>query len=560
MTTIPTTTTTPTPTPTTTTFVPCDIGLPIHFTDWRANQLDAANFMVDTRERFVGLCAPTGFGKSLAYMAAAYLSGKRTVVLTSTKGLQDQIARDFESISTDIRGMMNYPCTMAEKFGLSKHTRVADAPCHSGAGCNLRGSGCGYFDDYRRAQVADIVVTNYQCWFYDQMKGKSNLKTYRPVDMLICDEAHDAIEELSSYLSTVLERKDCLSLDVGWPQSGYHQQEWQDWASLHAQRLELRIETLKEQLSSNGTSMTLLHEIKVNKELLRKLERVSDMRDEWCIEELDRHGDTFKSVKFDPLWPRKYAEANLFRGVPKVVLVSATVREKTAELLGIGQSDLAFQEFPSSFPVERRPVIHVPTVRMNFRNEQDDDQMMWFLRKLDLLVGKRGDRKGVIHAVSYKRARFILDNSEHKGRMMVHGTDTRASTIDRFLRASPESGAVLVSPSVDTGYDFRYTAAEYQIIVKIPFVDTRGTVMKARCREDKDYGAYLAAQTLQQMTGRVMRAEDDMGETLVLDDNCVWFVPRYKRFLNGWWIESFRTVKGKLPEPLEKLRVQVRST
>jgi Rad3-related DNA helicase len=179
--------------------------------------------------------------------------------------------------------------------------------------------------------------------------------------------------------------------------------------------------------------------------------------------------------------------------------------------------------------------------------------MMWFLRKLDLLLAKRADRKGVIHAVSYRRARFILDNSQHKDRMIVHGSDTRAYAIDKFMKMPASSGAILVSPSVDTGYDFAYDRAEYQVIVKIPFVDTRGTVVKARCKEDKDYSAYIACQTLQQMTGRVCRAEDDHGETLVLDDNIVWFVPRYRRYLNNWWTQSFRRQNAMLPEPLPKL-------
>ncbi len=35
-------------------------------------------------------------------------------------------------------------------------------------------------------------------------------------------------------------------------------------------------------------------------------------------------------VQFDPLWPKLYAENVLFRNVKKIVLVSATVRPKTA--------------------------------------------------------------------------------------------------------------------------------------------------------------------------------------------------------------------------------------
>jgi Rad3-related DNA helicase len=531
---------------------PVEFGLPVKFTDWRQSQFEVVNWIVDTPSRFVMVCAPTGAGKSLMYMAAALLSGKRTVCLTSTKGLQDQLNRDFDTISADIRGMQNYRCDMAAHFGFPNHTKVADAPCQSGARCSMMGGGCGYFDQYRRAQKADIVVTNYQCWMHDQLK-KQTLKFEKPVDMLVLDEAHDAVSELSSFLATEMERKECLSLGIDWPLSGYSQGEWQDWAKYWKSKLEDRREELEEKVRDGGGSgagMSILHEIRETKKLERKLDRVAGMQDDWVIEESERHGDTMKAVKFDPLWPRHYRE-QLFRGVPKVVLVSATVRPKTAELLGIPESELAFTEYKSSFPIPNRPVIHVPTVRMNYKNEADDDVMMWWLRKMDLLIAAREDRKGVIHTVSYKRARFLLDNSQHAHRMIVHGSDNRAEAIERFRKAGP--GMVLVSPSVDTGYDFKYSEAEYQIIGKLPFPDTRGAVMKARTGEDRDYGMYLTAQILQQMTGRVCRAEDDRGETLVVDDNISWFVYRYKHFLNRWWVDSFRVQKGRLPEPLAKL-------
>jgi ATP-dependent DNA helicase DinG len=535
---------------------PLDFGLPPKFTAWRSAQWEAISRVLDSPERFVCLCAPTGFGKTLVGIAAAQMSGRRTVYLTSTKGLQDQIAvADFPDNSTDIRGMQNYRCEIPAEFQFPAYTRVNDAPCQSGASCRLKANGCRYFDQYRKAQQADIVVTNYQCWMYDKKRGGKGLGMDKPVEMLIMDEAHDSIGEVCSYLSVTLERKDCLAAGLTWPQNGYQQQEWVDWAEYWKDRLEERVEELQAEVQAGaGNTYTLLHEIRELRDLARKLAQVADMQEEWVIEgkDQDRHDNgTSKTVTFDPLWPRRYAESVLFRGVPKVVLVSATVRPKTAELLGVPESELAFEEYGSSFPVERRPVIHVPTVRMNYRTEQDDRQMALWLRMIDLLLDRRADRNGIVHTVSYRRARFLVDNSRHRGRMLVHGTDTRAETIERFRRSEP--GTVLVSPSVDTGYDFPYAMSEYQIVAKLPWPDTRGAVMKARTKGDREYGAYLTAQTLQQMTGRVMRAEDDMGETICVDDNISWFVPRYKRYFNEWWLQAYRTQRGRLPEPLPKL-------
>lgn len=531
---------------------PIDFGLPAQFTAWRPDQIEAVNYICDCPQRFVMLCAPTGFGKTLAYVAAAIMSGNRTVCLTSTKGLQDQLKRDFSDVSIDIRGMQNYRCHLAREFGLPDYTRVVDAPCQCGVKCHLTsggGNGCEYFDLYRDAQTSPLIVSNYQAWMYDQRK-KWGLTSQEPVDMLVCDEAHDAVDELCSFLGVELERKEALSMGLSWPLSGYSQQEWSGWAEHWRVQLEKRREGLEERVRHGGgvgAGWTTLHEIKEIKALERKLDRIQGMKDEWVLEELGRSGNTMAAVKFDPLWPRMYRE-HLFRGVKKVVLVSATVRPKTAELLGIKQSELAFMEYKSSFPVENRPVIHVPTVRMNHRNEADDNVLSWWLRRIDNLIRARQDRKGIVHTVSYKRARLLVENSEWARKMIVHGSDTRAEAIERFRRAGP--GTVLVSPSVDTGYDFSDDLARYQIIAKVPYPDTRGAVMKARVHEDRDYPIYLTAQILQQMTGRIVRSETDWGETLVIDDSIQWIVGKYRNFFNKWWTESLTKSGPRLPEPL----------
>jgi len=531
---------------------PADFGMPDKFTAWRPGQYGAVNSVLESEERFNGICAPTGWGKSLFYMAMAKLSGKRTVILTSTKGLQDQLLEDFNAISTDIRGMANYTCPVAADFDLPSGTVVNDAPCQCGYSCPLRSGGCNYFDVFNTACSADIVVTNYQCWMYDQRRGQKGFAATRPVDILVLDEAHDAPEQLASYLQTELDRNECLSLGITWPLSGYTNDDWRLWGIHWRDQFEERIDELTERIKlGEGDRKRLLREVRECRRIFRRLQRVAVVNDDWIVQE----GVGMRSVRFDPLWPKRYAESALFRRVPKVVLVSATLRPKTAMLLGVPTTDsMSFLEFNSSFPPASRPVIHVPTVRMNWRNERDDDKMAWWLRKLDLILATRGDRKGIIHTVSYKRARFILDNSKYASRMMIHGSADRRWLIERFKSAP--MGAILLSPSVGTGYDFIGDLAEYQIISKLPFPDTRDQVIKERSRQDPDYQPYLVAQTLQQMTGRIVRSEWDRGETIILDDNVQWFVKRYKSHFNRWWLQAYSKWEGTAPPPpLEKLEV-----
>src|SRR5580692_6671749 len=114
---------------------PADLGLPEKFSAWRTFQWDGIDRIISSTKRFVVICAPTGSGKTGIGLGAAALSGERTVILTATKGLQDQVAAEAESLVADIRGLNNYLCPIAESLGIPKDTSVADAPCQCGYRC-----------------------------------------------------------------------------------------------------------------------------------------------------------------------------------------------------------------------------------------------------------------------------------------------------------------------------------------------------------------------------------------------------------------------------------------
>src|SRR5580765_5724043 len=111
---------------------PVVFGAPPRFTHWRKLQARAIMMAMEPPKRFVLNAAPTGSGKSLMYMGQALVSGARTVILTSTKGLQSQLIGDFgESGLVDIRGMNSYACTAAEaEFGVGVAHAQRTVHCH----------------------------------------------------------------------------------------------------------------------------------------------------------------------------------------------------------------------------------------------------------------------------------------------------------------------------------------------------------------------------------------------------------------------------------------------
>ena len=76
--------------------------------------------------------------------------------------------------------------------------------------------------------------------------------------------------------------------------------------------------------------------------------------------------------------------------------------------------------------------------------------------------------------------------------------------------------------------------------------------MKARTKEDRDWGAFLAMESVVQEAGRGTRSQQDRGEIFVVDDNCVWFWPKYREYSPYWFQQRVKGSLDMVPEILER--------
>lgn len=536
---------------------PVDCGLPDKFSaGWRKGQAEAVVRALDSPKRFVVLGMPTGFGKSLVYMATGTLDDPM-VVLTSTKGLQSQLITDFASHGlVDIRGMSNYICREAEHGQLfttpGRATSCDEGACLSGWQCHLSSSGCDYFDAQRWAKSSHCVVTNYAYWMAVNGRAQGTRAESGPPlgprGRLVLDEAHAAVDELGDHLAVELGNWEIEGvLGTNWP-SDTTLEEWRTWA----RTLSIAAYSLIDEISRdvrrgtgiNGRNLGRLRELR---NLERKLNTIANGKGQWVHEaSRDRRGR--RVVRFDPVWPGEYAESALFVSTPKVVLTSATIRPKTLELLGIQEQDYEFIEYPSAFDIRRRPFIWCPTVRVRY--DMDSGSARMWVAKIDNIIRSRQDRKGIIHTVSYARRDYLLRYSEFSNRFVVHDSGKIQDCVAEFKRMPAKCGAVLVSPSLSTGFDFPDDECRYQIIGKVPFPDSRSLVLQARQERDKDFFAYVAAQNIVQMAGRGMRSSDDWCETIIVDDNWQWFYSKYRRFMPRWFTVACTKSSSVAPPPL----------
>lgn len=466
----------------------------------------------------------------------------RTLILTSTKSLQDQYVEDFGGLLADIRGQGNYDCIQLLDGGEYEHLAIPDkygrtkkvdyGPCRTGVTCPLKDSDCHYWGKaLPSARSANLVIANYSYWM--AMQENNDLGKF---DLIVLDEGHSTMQEISSALATSLSPEDFAVIQADGPRDESIAR-WKDWGAHYHTVITGRIDSLTHMVRLGNSDYETISEISQLKGIKSKLSTIAKINNEWVVE---RKG---KSVEFDSVWPAQYAEEILFRGVKKVVILSATLVPKTVEMIGPTKFD--FLSYDSSFPLERRPVYYMPSVRMNWK-ATDEMKRAW-MKVIDSILAARLDRKGIIHTVSYKRRNEMFQMSGMSEVMVTHDSNNTRIQLKAFKSMPPP--AYFLSPSVGTGVDLPFDECTVQIIPKIPYPDTRPKVMQARHERDEEYTSYIAAAEMVQMSGRGMRGSTDACETFVVDDNWKWFRNKYRHFFPMWWMRATKSLKpGQIPK------------
>jgi Rad3-related DNA helicase len=479
---------------------------------------------------------PVGEGKSLYYIAEALLTATRACVLTSSKGLQSQLISDFSAVGlTDMRGRNNYPCHISG-------CQSCEEGQHYRCECD------GYEPARNKAMESPLVVTNYSYFMLSYLYGRG-LGNF---DLLICDEAHDCPDAICDAMTIEVTFQEANKINIRLPNT-FELEDWHQWAQSTLDHAEETLDHLKQTAEADKLENGKVHpstakDLYFWNRAASKAKAILNTSGEWVIDRTD------KGYSLVPVWARDYSKI-LFLSIKKIVLVSATMVRKTLDLLGIKNEEVDFYEYASSFPAMRSPVyIFAPkrsvagrTGLLRIDHRTPHEFLTVWVNYIDNIIRNRLDRKGLIHTISYDRQQFILNNSEFGSIMIApKGTKETLSAIEKF-KLSP-APSILISPAITTGYDFPLTDAEYNILVKVPFVDTRSKIMQARQEEDDTYGNYITAQNIVQAHGRSMRSESDQSETFIVDGHMEWFI-KVHRDLFPFWFHRLVKYPSGLPVP-----------
>jgi Rad3-related DNA helicase len=513
----------------TTTLLPVDLSLPPKFSQWRPGQWECVDTTTATDKRFVAAAIPTGGGKSLYGVASALLLGGRCIYVTSSKALQDQLREDFASCGmVDMRGRSNYHCSQVH------------GSCSEGRILECRALSCAYQSARAEFSEAPLALTNYAYYLSSVIHSEG----VGDMDTLILDEAHSAVQELSNAIEIHVPHfqfdRIYNTLNTRPPYQSNTLAEWRTWAKITAQKAAEYLAQVKRKRDTRNLGLADHFHSTVS--------RLAEVPESWILDK----SNSAETV-IAPLWPTEYA-SYLFGNAGKVILSSATLVPKTLELLGVPESEYIFLSQDNVFPKHKAPVYVFGRTRVDHKMSNGDWQQV--VGCVDTFIKNRLDRKGIIHTVSYTLQERLLRDSEHNHLMIAPKNSKEFSASLEEFRRSP-SPAIFVSPAATTGYDFPGKQCEYQVLLKLPFIDTRGPIMKARTEKDPEYASYLTAQTLVQTCGRGMRSSQDQCENFIVDAHARWFFqPKEKRgcrhLLPGWFTKQIQYTDYQ-PEPLQPL-------
>ncbi|MEW5289150.1 ATP-dependent DNA helicase [Erwinia papayae] len=222
---------------------------------------DAVRQAIESKNELV-VEAGTGTGKTYAYLAPALRSGKKVIVSTGSKALQDQLySRDLPTVARALKfkgklallkGRSNYLCLerleqqsmaggelvaqamsdLVHLRGWSSETVDGDIstcggvtedsplwPLVTSTNDNCLGSDCPQYQDCfvvkarRKAMDADVVVVNHHLFLADMVVKESGFAELIPqADVMIFDEAHQVPDIASQYFGQQISSKQLLDL------------------------------------------------------------------------------------------------------------------------------------------------------------------------------------------------------------------------------------------------------------------------------------------------------------------------------------------------------------
>lgn len=267
----------------------------------------------------------------------------------------------------------------------------------------------------------------------------------------------------------------------------------------------------------------------------------------WDFQHLPgKRGTMYKCTEIKPFDIAGLMINSFYNNSELVILSSGTWIgwESTLREIGVYQgndkSNIAIIKIPSTFDKSKRPIyMAADGVDMSFK---EDNGKYWYEQNPQAFADitwrniqrLRDNGNIILHCNSFKIAKILAEHLPeydaknfivhfngketiiNKATMKVVKTYTKEELLSIAMRKGTK-GMIYISPSLVEGVDFKHDRARAQIIVKSPIPYMGDAYVKEFLKVSPEYIDRRIWMDLTQMYGRVMRADDDFGITLIQD-------------------------------------------
>jgi ATP-dependent DNA helicase DinG len=511
----------------------------------RVTQIKALEWLEKQTAKYLILEAPVGAGKShigITFAESIQSQDRRkSFVLTPQKILQEQYEKSFaRSKVFAFYGKGNYNC--------AKYKSTCDIGSLVKPSCET----CPYRGAKEIAKITPHVVLNYKL----ALLSFRYAGVFNPRPLMILDECHNTEHELCELDAIEISEIRCKRYGIQFRMCKTIHEALTWIAELYLPPLIVKLQDMNDKTEPmrNGTLGRDLTATELN--MLREFNSLAEHAEtlQWLVEEsVDNVQKDFaliydkKAMKFKRLYAGFSFRHVLQPRAERFLFMSSTILNQRGFCndLGINQSEAAFLSMDSEFPHENRPVIFIPTMKMNKdwnepENERGRDRM---IVAMSHILEMHEHDSGIVHTASFAIAKWMTEalSTITSHEIMHHNPESgmkREKVIEAFKNS--EKPCILFSPSITEGLDLVGDIARFAVFAKVPYPFLGDQWIFTRKLISDEWYARQALIEIIQGGGRVVRSKTDWGFVYILDSSWNYLMSKTRPTIPEWWMEAYR--------------------
>lgn len=517
-------------------------------------QIQALQWIEKQTAKYMILQLPVASGKShIAVTTSAFLGGGpgNSYVLTPQKVLQKQYDDTFpDDLAYAIYGKNNFKC------------ESKNCTCDIGTLIKPTCDPCGYTAAVSDALQAPNIIMNYKLALLMFSFHPSFSKTTRK--LLVVDECHNLEQSLVDFDAATISRRFVeQELKIKWPSHVVDFDAFQQWmndSGFISKLTELldNVESQVNALKAAGARSLTPDQVKLIKRMFRYEDMLTQAHtvvgtelstlNEHSVFDYNEHQFAIRPLYGKDTFHLLQDKAERF------LFMSGTVdKEGFCRDLGIPLEEAAFLSLESPIPAENRPVVFIPSIRMNYEwsaavNEESRKNTISLIEQI--IEGYHPNDSGVIHTGNFKIADWVRTHlapfaRKHNIALIDHVPDddepvSRDNAIAQYLSlASSGQRAILISPSCTEGLDLKGDLGRFSIVLKVPFGNLVDRWIKRRLEISREWYSRQALYQTLQAAGRVVRDPNDYGVTYIVDSSWVTLYKSSSKLIPPWWKAAY---------------------